>query len=510
MKRQSITRRAVVGSLAATGLIGSLRGIPHASAQASRFETPLAIPPLLSGETLDNRRRYALHVQPGVSEFLPGVKTPTIGVNGPYLGPTVQMREGDDVEMVVTNGLREPTTLHWHGLHVPAAQDGGPHQVIPPGGTWSPRFRIKQGPSTCWYHSHLMGRTGEQVLRGLAGLIQIEGTSQASLDLPSEYGVDDVPVVIQDRRFAADGSFAYISSMADVMMGYRGDTILVNGTLSPYLTLRRRLTRLRILNGSNARFYNLGRKDGAEMTVIGVDGGMLDTPARLRRLRLAPGERAEVVIEAEAGGNVMLMGYPISTGRGMGGMMMGGGEAPFPILELRAGKLETSPSILANRLAAQPAWFSAKASRTRTFDLEMGMMGGGMGRGMGHGSGMRGGMAGAGQGHMMGINGRAMDLSRIDERVPLGAIEIWEVRNRTPIDHPFHIHDVQFRIIDRDGQPPRPEELGLKDTVVVEAGGVVRVMAEFADFADPVRPYMYHCHILEHEDAGMMGQFVVV
>jgi len=146
------------------------------------------------------------------------------------------------------------------------------------------------------------------------------------------------------------------------------------------------------------------------------------------------------------------------------------------------------------RLGAPPPWSTRKADRTRIFTLEMGMMGG-VARGMGG---------------MMSINGRAMDPERIDERIPLGSVEIWEIRNATPLAHPFHIHDVQFLVIERDGRPPLPQERGLKDTIVVEPGGTVKVKAEFADYADANLPYMYHCHILEHEDAGMMGQFVVV
>jgi FtsP/CotA-like multicopper oxidase with cupredoxin domain len=111
---------------------------------------------------------------------------------------------------------------------------------------------------------------------------------------------------------------------------------------------------------------------------------------------------------------------------------------------------------------------------------------------------------------MMGINGRAMNMSRIDLEVPIGSVEIWEVKNATPLTHPFHIHGVQFRVLDRDGKPPLPQEQGLKDTVLVDQGSTVRIIAEFPDFADPVHPYMYHCHNLEHEDAGMMGQFVTV
>ena len=202
---------------------------------------------------------------------------------------------------------------------------------------------------------------------------------------------------------------------------------------------------------------------------------------------------------------IKLMSYPDRvTAGGMGpGMMMGGmagNTETFPIIELRAAQLETTDLSLPERLVRVPSWTPAQATRTRTFTLDMPMMGMGMGGMMGRRT-----MDG-----LMGINGRSMSKSRINVQVPLGSIEIWEIRNTTPLTHPFHIHDIQFRVLDRDADPPLPNERGLKDTVLVDPGLAVRVIAEFVDFADHQHPYMYHCHILEHEDAGMMGQFVVV
>jgi FtsP/CotA-like multicopper oxidase with cupredoxin domain len=407
----------------------------------------------------------------------------------------------------VKNELGEQTTLHWHGLHIPALQDGGPHQVIEPGMAWQPSFEIKQRASMCWYHSHLMGRTGEQVLRGLAGLFMIADEESQSLALPSEYGVDDIPIVIQDRRFHRDGRFDYLSAMPDVMMGYKGNVILVNGTVDPHFVLRRQRTRLRILNASNSRIYTLGRSDGKDLLLIGSDGGLLERPVRQGRVRLGAGERIEMLVDAQSDLSIKLMSYPdAATVGGMGsGMMMGGmagNTETFPIIELRAGKLEQVDAALPERLIRAPTWSRARATRTRTFSLDMGMMGMGMG--------MSGSMGRGRMGGMMGINGRSMDMSRIDVSVPLGSVDIWAIENPSPLAHPFHIHGVQFRVLDRDGEPPLPHERGLKDTVLVDPQSMVRVIAEFADFADPRRPYMYHCHNLEHEDAGMMGQFLVV
>jgi blue copper oxidase len=501
-----ISRRGVLlGASAASAAI--LCRAPVGAAEAGRFVNPLKIPALLEDTPGSSGKIYDLSVVSGISEFLPGSSTPTIGINGAYLGPTIRCRTGDHVTLRVKNALSEPATLHWHGLHVPASSDGGPHQIVEPGAVWEPSFEIKQKASLCWYHSHLMGHTGEQVLRGLAGLFLIDDEESRSLRLPSEYGVDDIPLILQDRRFNSDGSFDYLSAMPDAMMGYKGNVILVNGTANPHIVLRRQRTRLRILNGSNSRIYTLGRDDGVDLLVIGSDGSLLERPARLRRVRLGPGERVEMLVDMQTNQTIKLMSYPDRvTAGGMGpGMMMGGmagNTETFPIIELRAAQLETTDLSLPERLVRVPSWTPAQATRTRTFTLDMPMMGMGMGMG-----GMMGRRTMDG---LMGINGRSMSKSRIDVQVPLGSIEVWEIRNTTPLTHPFHIHDIQFRVLDRDGDPPLPNERGLKDTVLVDPGSAVRVIAEFVDFADPQHPYMYHCHILEHEDAGMMGQFVVI
>lgn len=490
-----LSRRNFIVGAAATAL-----ALPSGRVRAAeRFVNPLRIPALLEGRKGDSAaaRLFELDISSGTSNFLPGLSTPTIGVNGPYLGPTIRCRAGDHVAFRVKNSLDEPTTLHWHGFHIPARFDGGPHQVIEPGQVWEPTFEIKQKASLFWYHSHLIEQTGEQVARGLAGLFLIEDEEARALQLPSEYGVDDIPLVIQDRRFSADGSFEYMTSMGDAEVGYQGDVILVNGTVDPYLELRRQRTRLRILNGSNSRIYMLGRDDGADLLVIGVDGSLLERPARMKRVRLAPAERIELLVDMRPGQRITLMSYPLAGA--MGDMKMRGARnGAFPIVELRAGnKLDSSDVSIPERLIQVPKWNPAQAARTRSFTLNMMTMS--IGR-----------WSGPAMELPMGINGRSMDMDRIDVRVPLGSVEIWEIKNATLLDHPFHIHDIQFRVLDRDGGPPQPHEQGLKDTILVESGSTVRVISEFADFADPEHPYMYHCHNLEHEDAGMMGQFVVV
>lgn len=520
ISRRRFTQIGFAGTAVAVGG-GLWLGSRSRSFGQARFINPLNIPPLLEGTPKAGRKHYDLTAQAGRTEFFEGVTTSTIGVNGPYLGPTVKFHAGDKVTMNVTNRLNGDTTLHWHGLHLPAAADGGPHQVIRPGETWSPEFEIKQKAAQFWYHSHQLRKTGEQVNLGLAGLILVEDDEASALDLPKAYGIDDIPLVIQDRRFRADGSLAYAESMHDIMAGFKGDTILVNGTLRPHLQLHRKVTRLRLLNGSNSRIYNFGFDDARRFVQIASDGSLLARPVSRKRLRLAPGERAEIVVDFEPDSSAMLMSYPDEArGRGMMGPMMGrmaGNNETFAILKLSAGRIEGAALKLPEILIDVPNWDEAHAERIRRFELTMGMMGGMMGgRGMmGGGMGGRGMMGGGGMrgrgmmGGAMGINGRSMEMSRIDERVPLGAVEVWSISNPTPLAHPFHIHDIQFRILDRNGRRSGAHEAGLKDTVLVDPGETVRVITQFADYADEKKPYMYHCHILEHEDAGMMGQFVV-
>jgi FtsP/CotA-like multicopper oxidase with cupredoxin domain len=286
--------------------------------------------------------------------------------------------------------------------------------------------------------------------------------------------------------------------MRDRMMGMMGQLMLVNGTAFARFKVQKRLTRLRILNGSNARIYNLEFGDRREFLQIATDGGLLERPVALRDIVLAPGERAEILVEFAPGDDVMLRHKPLprragaAAGMGMMGNMMAANDQPFSIMRFDAAQTSSTLQQVPTRLIAPRSWSLNEVARSRRFNLNM-QMGMGMMRGGG-----------------FGINGKPMDMSRIDLRVPLGDIEIWEIINQSPMAHPFHIHDTQFRIIDRNGRAPGAGEQGLKDTVLVYPREKVRIITQFENYADAQSPYMFHCHILEHEDAGMMGQFVVV
>ncbi|MGB3209966.1 MAG: multicopper oxidase domain-containing protein [Desulforhopalus sp.] len=472
-----------------TGL--SLLGKPSflGTAQADGFTNPLPIPPLLDNlDTSGETATYVMDVQQGNVEFFPGESTATLGYNGNFLGPTIRVRDGQRFRISVNNTIPDVTTLHWHGLHVPAKWDGGPRQPIPPGTTWKPDFVINQEAATLWYHPHAMGLTGDQVYHGLAGLFLIEDEVSDSLNIPKTYGVDDIPLIIQDRRFFTDGQFAYTQNTQDVINGVIGNYMLVNGTMQPTLKVPGGQVRLRLLNGSNSSIYKIGFSDWRSFQVIASDGGFLERPVAMNSIVLSAGERAEVVVDfADVG-----LGREI---RLLVDQMKGTSfEAMRIMVDRPVERAVTLPEIL-RTVDKIP---ESEARLTRKFIMETMSMGGG-----------RMGM------HMMGrrltINGKNMDINRIDEQVKLNTTEIWEITNRSAMmmsmPHSMHLHDVQFQILSRNGKIPLPHEQGRKDTVLIMPGETVRIISRFQDYTGI---YMYHCHLLEHEDDGMMGQFEVI
>ena len=481
--------------LQATGVMSAALMTPTLAWSGARtFNRPLPIPPLLeatpSGE-------FKLKVQWGMTSFFDDVETATLGYNGSYLGPTLRMKRGDSVAIHVNNELSQSTTVHWHGMVLPARMDGGPHQKIAPGESWTSSFTVRQRAGTLFYHSHAHGKTGQQVYNGLGGMLIIDDDESLQSGLPSEYGVDDVPVILQDRDFSSEGQFQYLRMMPERMMGKHGDTMLINGAISPVFKAQKPLLRLRLLNASNARFYTLVFSDQRPFQVIASDGGLLQQPQTVSQLVMSPAERYEILVDVSDGKQVMLrsLGGAGNVGQGMMAMMMGGRDRDFDLLLIDAsavrGKKPSTPEILTR----YDDWSKVEIANTRQLDLEMGM--GGM---------MGGGMMGGG---MMRINGKAFDMRRIDFAAKKDSFEVWEIGNPSMMIHPFHIHNTQFRIISRNGQKPLAHEAGYKDTVVVNRDEVVRVLVPTGPYADATRPYMYHCHILEHEDGGMMGQFVV-
>lgn len=454
----------------------------YAFAQA--FYNPLAIPAALTGTS------FNLTAAPSTHNFIGTLNTPTYGINGSYLGPTLIVNKGDSVNIALTNNLAQATTMHWHGLHVPADMDGGPHTVVNAATTWQVGFKIRNAASTCWYHPHLHMNTGSQVYMGLAGMIIVKDTVEAQLNLPRTYGVDDFPVVLQDRSFDAGGNFI-VEGLADSMV--------VNGTMHAYLDAPAQVVRLRFLNGSNVRSYNLGFSDNRTFYVIASDGGLLAQPFATTRLQINGGERYEILVDltASLGNSFYLVSYAsqfANTEPGGGGMPNGTSPlnaVDFDIMQINVVAATASPvTTIPSSLITLTPWQAANANTIRYKTLD--------------GNGMFATMAN------FTINNLEFDMMVINDTIPLDNIEIWQFTNNTNIAHPMHIHDVEFYILSRNGNAPPLYESGLKDVFYIMPGEIVQVIMKFEDFTNDSVPFMYHCHNLVHEDNGMMAQFIVV
>ena len=488
-----------LGFLASFVVLITVVSFIFAEIQVPRFvnrdlviQNKLIVLPLLEPEVVGEEKVFVLSAEQGETILLDGKPTNTVGYNGSYLGPTLRAHKGDHVRIVLTNNLSKPVTAHWHGMHLPAIMDGGPHQEIAPGEVWEPHWTIENEAATLWYHPHVIEHSGEEVYSGLAGLFIVDDENSDSLSLPKVYGVDDVPLIVQDREFREDGQFVFAPQRKDELghIGMLGDAILVNGTYAPFVDVPAKQIRLRILNASNARRYNFGFEDRRTFYQIATDGGLLLSPVARTRMILAPGERAEVIVDLTGETEPLALisdavheeNEVLRFVRTMINAERDENQI-FKIIELRpqptAEVIENLPQLL-NSIEPLP---STSAVRTRRFILDP---------------------------RNRSINGEVMDHQYVNEVVHSGDVEIWEIINLSGTFHPFHIHGVQFQILDRGGKPPADYELGWKDTMLVSNAEIVHVIMRFPEFSDPHTPYMYHCHILEHEDMGMMGQFIVI
>jgi FtsP/CotA-like multicopper oxidase with cupredoxin domain len=297
--RAMLTRRQFsIGAAAVVsgGLVGSIAGAHLAQSESVHFTRRLPIPPLIDAAKQGNAVK--LKVTSGRHAFVTGKPTRSYGYSSPVLGPVIRLRRDDEVEMTVENALDVDTTVHWHGLLVPGDVDGGPHQVIKSGSTWRPRLKIEQPASTAWFHPHLHHDTARQVYMGLTGLIIVDDGSDARLGLPCTYGIDDLPIILQDRSFDSDGTLLlYDLDPLTIQYGLRGDTIIANGVVSPVAKVPSGLVRLRILNAANAQNFDLRFSDRREFHVIASDAGFLSAPVALKQLRISPAERFEILVD---------------------------------------------------------------------------------------------------------------------------------------------------------------------------------------------------------------------
>lgn len=482
-------------------LLLSIAALTFCLCGKSFSQNPLFIPDTLSGTT------FNLTVQKGTKVFYTGYNTNTYGYNGPFLGPTLLMNKGDSVTLNVTNTLPvESTTVHWHGFHIPAKHDGTPYQPIAPATTWSPSFKIRNNAATYWYHAHYHGRSEIQVSKGLAGMILIRDSAEASYTLPRRYKVDDFPLIVQTKIF----DFFYQIGTAT-----HEDTVpMINGTMKPYLQVPKQVVRFRLLNASSERSFNFGLSTNANFHVIASDGGLLAQPYSTKRLMLSVGERAEILIDFgndTIGQQTYLMTYGSELPRGI----IGADSVGTSTLIIQDGYYQNKLNGLdfnllrfdviaptANPVTTIPASFApityipaSSADEKRNIKFTPDTVTSGQ------------------QGYVDGpfhINSRTFHMDSMNIRTYLGNTEIWSLINKTLVAHPFHIHDIQFFVLDINGNPPPPELSGYKDVVLVQPNDTVRFITKFENFADDSIPYMYHCHLLHHEDDGMMGTFLVL
>lgn len=466
---------------------------------AAISQNPLAIPDTLSGTT------FNLSAQNGTKVFFSPNTTPTYGYNGNFLGPTLIMNKWDSVTINVTNNLTANTTVHWHGLHLPAVCDGGPHQVITPGATWSPVFRVLNDAGTFWYHPHGDMMTELQVTKGLGGMIIIRDSAEAAYNLPRTYGVDDFPIVVQSKSFDVLYQLAPYTVDDSIMM--------VNGTIDPYLQVPQQVVRLRLLNASANRVYNFGLENDSVFYIIGSDGGLLAQPVPVTRVVLSPGERMEVLVDFSSyatSQSVYMKSYSSELPNGyMGADSVGDAQhvipdyynnplngADFNILRFDVVSPTANPvTAIPSSFAPLNPWLETQATVNRTIEFtpDTSVVG----------------PVALVEGPFF-MNGSTFHMDSINQIVYINDIEIWTLINSTMVAHPFHIHDIQFFVLDINGNPPAAEYSGQKDVITVEPYDTVRFITKFTFFADTSTPFMYHCHLLHHEDEGMMGAFLVV
>jgi spore coat protein A len=444
----------------------ALRAQARSPFRPFRRDLPL-IPELQPVRRTRTHDVYDVTIQEGLADVLPGFQTPIYGYEGVYPGPTIRARSSREVVVRQRNALSFESNVHLHGGSVPAGHDGHPMDVIPAGGSFEYHYPNEQDAATLWYHDHAHGRTSRTLYHGLLAMYVLEDDLERELELPS--GEYDVPIVIADHSFNRDGSFRYVEN---IDVGFRGDTILVNGAVSPRMRVHRRKYRLRLLNASNSRTYTLRLGRGRRMTQIAGDGGLLARPVGRRRLPLHPAERVDLVIdfreyapgtelvlhnEDGEGGTVAVMRFDVTRG--------GGSEA------FRVPRRLRTPEPL------------PRPSADRRWDLGLGLGG-------------------------WQINGKDFDHARLDARPRHGSTERWTFVNRSNRVHPMHIHGFLFRVLQRSSGPVHAgERLGWKDTIGVLPDETATVLAWFAPYSGR---YVFHCHSLEHADRAMMLQLEVV
>lgn len=470
-------------------------------------ENALVIPLLIDSREVGNE--IELVIQNGEHEFFPGIKSTTKGFSQSYLGPTIRLYQNETTRINFVNNIDDTTTVHGHGLHVDGKVDGGPQGKILPGNTKSVVLPIVQEAGMSWYHPHLKGKTADHVHAGLAGVYLIEDENSQTLPLPKDYGINDIPLVVQDRSFLDGKMQPYSTTNAQIMDGLREETLVVNGTINPHHTVPAGWVRLRLLNGSNARFYRFFFANDLPFYKVATEGGFLNRPVTITELTMSPGERNEIMIDLSSHTSLSLMAeflpsdpegidlQAVDDVNEIGEFLSALLVSKSPVQRVVEFRTDTSLPVqgkLPERLN-DINYFSQDDVQTavrRTFTLDMDVA------------------DDAGpinEDNLLSINSEPMNMAVMNQHITKGDLELWSITAEM-MPHPFHVHGVSFQILTHNGQPPAEEDRGWKDTVIVTTEPTELLM-RFNHTATNEFPYMFHCHILEHEDAGMMGQFTV-
>ncbi len=481
------SRRSFLHRLAAGGAALALGAPAVASCRSSEStSSPDPEPPT----PVDGRFRLRLapEVSPSSLTLTAAAGSASIGstnvaawmINGSLPSPLIRARRGDRLAVTMRNQLPQDLILHWHGLSAPEHSDGHPRFAVPPGSTYAYDFDVADRAGTYWYHSHTHMHTGEHTYKGIAGLLLLQDADEEALQLPS--GTRELPLIVQDRRLDAAGAPVYNNIGPSMMAGVMGPAAFVNGVHNAFVDVDSALYRRRVLHGSHARIFRVSRSDDAPFVLIGGDGGLLPAPVTLTSMDLAPGERADILLDLRGlpvGARVMLRSLPLSMQGGMG--FMGGanlqGQA-LDLLEFRVARAVDDQAVIPTSLPALSLPNPALSVREQRFVFESFQMN-----------------------HV--INGREFAMTREDVVVPFGETEIWTFENASGLPHPVHLHATHFHVLSRSGGRGRvmPWEAGRKDTVLLHPFESVRVAVQFTAQRGL---FLLHCHNLEHEDMGMM------
>jgi suppressor of ftsI/bilirubin oxidase len=460
---------------------------------AAAISGTLPIPPLATPNVVGGLKIFTLNVGATQTQIVPNLPAAaTLSYTnadylGTTLGPTIQVNEGDTVRIDVHNNLGEATTVHWHGLHLPAAADGNVMDPIQPGTTSSPEFMIRQEASTNWYHPHLMGETSKQIAMGLTGMFLINDSSAAEDALPHDYGVDDIPLILQSEVVDKNGQIVFDEGK----LQDAGNTfpLLINGvntaTTVPTINPTSSRIRLRILNASIGDILTLSFADGQLFNEVATDGGLLPNPLPVTAVRVGPAERVEIVVDLAQARTLQATVEPA---------LITGGNGTHPILQINP--LNTNPPAPLPSTLNTITPLNTTGSVVRNFNLTYAPA---PGASIFTGFGING---------VVGNNMPAMMNNAVS--IPVGTTEIWNIVNNSPQTHFFHMHDGSFQILSINGASPTGDKVGWKDTVEVPPGTTVRIAFAFTDYTDTAKGYMLHCHLSPHEDQGMMALFYVV